>query len=34
MKINGGGKYEKTNPTCRGVASGEAGFKPIFGGQK
>ncbi len=28
MKINGCGKSEKTNPTCRGVASGEAGFKP------
>ncbi len=21
---------QKTNPTCRGVASGEAGFKPNF----
>ncbi len=28
MKINGRGESEKTNPTCRGVASGEAGFKP------
>ncbi len=28
MKINGGVESEKTNPTCRGVASGEAGFKP------
>ena len=30
MKNNADRGYEKTNPTCRGVASGEAGSKPIF----
>jgi len=28
MKENAIGHLVKTNPTCRGVASGEAGFKP------
>ncbi len=28
MKINGCGESGETNPTCRGVASGEAGFEP------
>ncbi len=28
MKILSRWRGKKTNPTCRGVASGEAGFKP------